>query len=281
MRDNFTSVNVIIDKSGSMGSLANDTIGGFNTFLADQKNVPGDVSFTLVVFNNHYDVVYDAVPLATVPELSVKTYRPSGGTALLDAVGTTINNVGAKLAAMSEEERPSKVIFLIVTDGEENASHEYKLEQIKDMVTHQREKYSWEFVFMGANIDAISAGTSLGISAANSVNYVASSVGTKSLYGAVSNSLKSYRISANQQADFFNQPGDNPIYLTAPVGVAAPVDATVTPPDTTATPPDTTATPVDPTVAATPTPRTFLGVPTRLFNVDRIDQSGGKGQGNP
>ena len=226
-RENFTSVNVIIDRSGSMASLTNDTIGGFNTFLADQKNVPGDVSFTLCLFSTDYRLVHDSVSLANVPDLNVSTYRPSGGTALLDALGTTIDSIGNKLAAMPEEERPSKVIFLIITDGEENSSRRYELDQVRTMVTHQREKYNWEFVFMGANIDAISAGTSLGISAANSLNYSASSIGTKSLYTNVSRNLQSYRASASQQVDFFNQTDNNLVDLTAPAGTNTPVDPTV------------------------------------------------------
>lgn len=218
-KENFTSVNVIIDQSGSMAGLTNDTIGGFNTFLAEQKNVPGDVAFTLCLFSTDYRLVHDCVKLDKVPDLTTKTYRPNGGTALLDAMGTTIDEVGKKLAAMPEEERPSKVIFLIVTDGEENSSRRYTLEQIRSMVTHQRETYSWEFVFMGANIDAIAAGTSLGVSAANSVNYVASAAGTHQLYGSVSRSLGSYRVASNQQVDFFNQPGQAPVDLTG--GAAA------------------------------------------------------------
>lgn len=215
-RENYTSVNVIIDRSGSMSRLTTDTIGGFNTFLADQKNVPGDVSFTLCLFDSHHKLVHDSVELSSVPDLNEKTYRAGGNTALLDALGTTIDNVGNKLAALPEEERPSKVIFLIITDGEENASREYTLEQIRTKVAHQREVYSWEFVFMGANIDAISAGTNLGISAANSINYSANSIGTKSLYSNVSRSLGSYRVAANQQVDFFNQADNDPGDLNTP-----------------------------------------------------------------
>lgn len=225
-RENFTSVNVIIDRSGSMEGLTHDTIGGFNTFVSDQKNVPGDVSFTLCLFNTDYNVVHDSVPLASVPNLTAETYRANGYTALYDALGATIHNVGVKLAALPEEERPSKVIFLVITDGEDNRSKEYTLEQVRSMVTHQREKYSWEFVFMGANIDAIKAGTSLGVAAVNSVSYSASSIGTRRLYGAVSQSLGSYRVSSNQQVDFFNQDGADPVDLVNPVDTSTPVDLT-------------------------------------------------------
>src|SRR5271166_2365178 len=169
-RENFTSINVIIDASGSMQHLTHDTIGSFNGFLAEQRAVPGEAAFTLCKFNTDYCLVHDFVKLASVPALDTTVYAPEGGTALLDAMGTTIDSVGSKLAAMPEEERPSKVIFLVITDGHENSSHRYTSAQIKEMVEHQKDKYNWEFVFMGANIDAIAAGTNLGVSMQNTLN---------------------------------------------------------------------------------------------------------------
>ena len=205
-KENFTSINVIVDESGSMGHLVKDTVGGFNKFLSDQKDVPGDAVFTLCLFSTKHNLPFDFVKLAHVPALTDKAYRPGGSTALLDAVGTTINHVGAKLSAMPEEERPSKVIFLIITDGEENASKEFTKEQVASMVSHQRDVYNWEFVFMGANIDAIAEGSSLGIASHNSINYRASSTGTAKLYGDVSKSLRTYRSSKGpSKVDFFNQ----------------------------------------------------------------------------
>lgn len=292
-RENFTSVNVIVDKSGSMANLTTDTIGGFNTFVADQKNVPGDVAFTLCLFSTSYRLVHDAVKLASVPALNGKTYRCGGCTALLDALGTTIDNVGSKLAAMPEEERPSKVIFLIITDGEENSSREYKLDQIKSMITRQREVYSWEFVFMGANIDAISAGTSLGISATNSLNYSASSIGTKSLYSNVSRSLGSYRVASNQQVDFFNQAGNAPVDPNASADPNTTIDPTVSNVTLTGAQdllidPNTKVLNITPvgdvtltgftTVDSVHTP--FLGKTQGLFGVDNVKRSGGNNQGN-
>lgn len=210
-KENFTAIAVIIDASGSMAGLTNDTIGNFNTFLSEQKLIPGEAAFSLCTFNTDYSLVHDFIPLHTVAELTRQTYRATGGTALLDAMGTTIDTIGAKLAAMPEEERPSKVICLVITDGEENASRRFTLDEIKAKVTHQREVYSWEFVFIGANIDAISAGTSMGFSAQNSVGYVASAAGTHELYRSVSNNLGSYRSSlAPKQVDFFGQTGITP-----------------------------------------------------------------------
>lgn len=218
-KENFTSINVIIDASGSMSHLTHDTIGNFNTFLKEQKEYPGEAVFTLCTFNTDYRLPHDFVKIAGVPNLDVKSYVPQGGTALLDAMGTTIDSVGRKLAQLPEDERPSKVIFLIITDGHENSSHRYSAAQIKSMVEHQKDVYSWEFVFMGANIDAIGTGTSLGISAHNSLNYSADSVGTEKLYRSISENMSSYRGSNSSRADFFNQTqqgvgGTTPVVVT-------------------------------------------------------------------
>jgi uncharacterized protein YegL len=202
-RENFTSINVIIDASGSMNHLATDTIGNFNSFLAEQKACPGEAVLTLCTFNTTSNLVHDFVKLDSIPDLSAKSYKPSGGTALLDAMGSTMESVGKRLAAMAEEDRPSKVIFLIITDGHENSSNDFDSAQIKTMVEHQKDVYSWEFVFMGANIDAIAAGTNLGISTQNTMNYSATPAGTHDLYKSVSTNMRSYRASRSSKADFF------------------------------------------------------------------------------
>jgi uncharacterized protein YegL len=204
-KKNFTSINVIVDASGSMAHLTHDTIGNFNTFLQEQKAFPGEAVFTLCTFNTDYQLPHDFVKIAGVPNLDSKTYMPQGGTALLDAVGTTIDSVGKKLSAMPENDRPSKVIFLIITDGHENASKRYSAEQVKSMVEHQKDVYNWEFVFMGANIDAIAAGTNLGISMQNTLNYAPTAAGTHQLYRSISDNMSTYRSSNSSRADFFNQ----------------------------------------------------------------------------
>ena len=202
MKQNLTSINVIIDRSGSMAGLATDTIGGFNGFVADQKLVPGDVLFTLCTFSTSSTLVHDSVPLSDVPDLNTKTYFASGGTALLDAMGKTIDSVGVKLAALPEDERPSKVLFLIITDGQENSSKAYSADQVRAMVEHQKTKYNWEFIFMGANIDALEDGTALGVAPQNTMNYDATSIGTKKLYRSISDSTTSYR--GARQVDNFS-----------------------------------------------------------------------------
>lgn len=188
-----------------MKNLTAETITGFNTFLSDQKKVEGEATLTLATFSSDYTLVHDCTPLEKVSELTTETYRASGWTALLDALGRTINATGAKLAAMKEEDRPSKVIFVIMTDGEENYSKEFTREKIFEMITHQRDKYSWEFVFLGANQDAIKAGTSLGVSGFNSVAYIADSAGIHANYSSISSNMTAYRNGGAQQVSFFDQ----------------------------------------------------------------------------
>lgn len=191
---NFTSINVVLDRSGSMETIADDVIGGFNTFIQEQKKVPGEAIFTLAQFDDQYEVVYDCAPIADVKELTKETYVPRGSTALLDAIARTVNNVGSKLASMKEEDRPSKVIFLVSTDGQENASREFTHAKVKEMVEHQTTKYNWTFIFMGASgMDAIAQGTSMGFTAGNSYNFKKSKMGTQKLYKNISDSMTASR----------------------------------------------------------------------------------------
>lgn len=175
----FSHIVCIIDRSGSMQSIASDAIGGFNAFLDSQKKVPGRAVMTVVLFNDEYLKLYDAVPLDHAELLTDATYQPAGLTALLDAVGKTIDELGQSLAAMPEAERPGKVIVAILTDGEENSSREYSRQQIFDKITHQSAAYSWEFVFLAANQDAIQAGRELGIAAADTTNFDATADGVQ------------------------------------------------------------------------------------------------------
>ena len=128
---NLTSINILIDASGSMAGLQKDTIGGFNTFLAEQKALPGDATLSVAMFSDDYSIVYDNLPIKEVPELTTATYRPSGSTALLDAFGRTIDRMGKRFAALPEEQRPGKVLLLVMTDGEDNCSTDYKHTKIK------------------------------------------------------------------------------------------------------------------------------------------------------
>lgn len=193
MKQNHTDIAIVLDRSGSMVTIHDDTIGGFNQFLEDQQKAEGEATLTLVQFDHEYEVVYDNVPIKEVKPLSPETFVPRGSTALLDAIGRTINSVGARLAKTPEQDRPKKVICVVITDGHENASKEFTRDKVFEMITHQREKYSWEFVFMGANQDAINAGMSMGISAQNSLTYSADGASTRNLYGALSQNVSAVR----------------------------------------------------------------------------------------
>lgn len=190
---NLTEIVAIIDRSGSMMSLRNDTIGGFNSFLAEQKKTTGKAKLTLVQFDDKYQIDCDGVDVNSVKDLDQTTYVPRGSTALLDAVGKTIVTVGERLAKMKEEERPGQVIFLIITDGQENASKEYQAAKIKEMVQHQIEKYSWTFTFMGGGDAAFSQAAHIGINMANAYNYSANAISTQNLYRSVSKGVSRRR----------------------------------------------------------------------------------------
>lgn len=183
----------IIDRSGSMHSIANDAIGGFNTFLEEQKKVEGEATLTYVQFDNEYEVVHENKPLQEVPQINETTYQPRGMTALLDAVGKTIDDVGKRLSGMSEQNRPDKVIVAILTDGMENASKKYSLEQVKGMITHQKDKYQWEFIYLGANQDAFAEGFKLGIDAKDTIAFAATGQGVRKAYTNMSNLTSNYR----------------------------------------------------------------------------------------
>jgi uncharacterized protein YegL len=171
MKEGLTEVIAILDNSGSMAKLTNDTIGGHNAFINDQKTIAGDAILTTVLFNTNYTVLHDRLNIKKIKPITEKEYRAGGGTALLDAIGKTINDVGLKLHNTPEEERPSKVIVFIITDGEENSSKEFTHEKIKEMVVLQKNTYNWEFLFMGANIDSFSVAETIGINHDRAFNH--------------------------------------------------------------------------------------------------------------
>jgi hypothetical protein len=182
MKKDYTDITLILDRSGSMRSVKDDTIGGVNQYVESQKNGPGECRFSLIQFDDRYEVVYDGKLINEVEPLTEDTFVPRGYTRLLDAIGKTVNDTGRRLASMSEGNRPDKVIIVIVTDGNENYSKEFSWEQIRNIVDHQKVTYNWEFVFVGANQDAILSGNQLGIGRDRSLNYTANSIGTQSLY---------------------------------------------------------------------------------------------------
>lgn len=199
MKADYTDISIVLDRSGSMESIRRDTIGSYNAFLNDQKTVSGEATITLAQFNDAYEVVHHAIPLADAPDLTLQNYVPSGSTALLDAIGRTIDETGGRLAAMPEADRPENVVFVILTDGEENSSRHYSPERINDMIRHQSEVYRWQFVFLGANQDAIMTAGRLGIGAAQAMTFAASPAGAQAALGSVSKHLKAKRM---RQVDF-------------------------------------------------------------------------------
>lgn len=208
MKSNYTHIAMVLDRSGSMQSIASDTIGGVNQFWNSQKAVPGDCTATLVQFDDVIETVFDAQKIADVKPLDSKTYVPRNSTALYDAVGQTIARTGDWLMKMPEAERPEKVIVAIVTDGMENASDSYSCARVFDMIKHQREVYKWEFVFIGANQDAFAAGAAIGIPSTHSINYASNTVGTQKIYGALGKNVTAMRCSAASTVEWEKQDRD-------------------------------------------------------------------------
>jgi hypothetical protein len=193
MNQNLTEIIFILDRSGSMAGLENDTIGGFNGFVKKQAEA-GQTSLTTVLFDDRYEILHNGIDAGDVV-LTGGEYFTRGSTALLDAVGKTINDVGKRLSDTPEDSRPGKVIFVITTDGLENASREFNYDKVKKMITHQSEKYGWEFIFMGANIDVAKEGNKLGIGADRSFSFAASPKGLCAMFTDVDCVCESIRSS--------------------------------------------------------------------------------------
>jgi len=195
---NATDITVILDRSGSMANIVADMEGGFDSFITEQKkqNVD-DVTVSLFQFDDNYQPVYEGVALRNVPKMRL---IPGGSTALYDAIGRTIVATGARFRNLPESERPNKVVVLIITDGGENASREYRdPSRIRDMIKHQTDVYNWTFVFLGANQDAVFTAQTIGISANNSLTYASNSRGTKSAFDMLNLKTSSYRSAVSGQ----------------------------------------------------------------------------------
>lgn len=196
MNKNLTEIAFILDRSGSMQSVANAAIAGFNEFLREQQAAPGQARLTLVLFDNEYLVPVDNIPIAEVVRLNSDTYIPRASTALLDAIGETIQRIGKRLEQTPEAERPGQVIVPILTDGLENSSTQYTWKQISAMIRHQTEVYKWEFLFLGANQDAIATASNLSIAAGNAATYCADEIGTRTTQRATSRKATALRAKA-------------------------------------------------------------------------------------
>ena len=191
MNGNVTEIIFLLDRSGSMSGLERDTIGGFNAFIDEQCQL-GKVSLTAVLFDDQYEILWNGID-ASAAKLTNENYYVRGTTALLDAVGKTILDVNHRLSNTSEELKPGKVIFVITTDGMENASREFTYEKVKSRIKHQEEKHKWEFIFIGANMDAAKEAGSMGIQSENAFDFVASEAGVESMYQMVNENVSRRR----------------------------------------------------------------------------------------
>ena len=193
MRKGLTEVVFILDRSGSMSGLEADTIGGFNSMINKQKKEDGEAYISTVLFDDQTEVLYDRVPVSMVEPMNDKQYYVRGCTALLDALGGAIHHIGNVHKYAREEDRPEKTLFIITTDGMENSSRQYSYDKVKKMVERQKKEYGWEFLFLGANIDAIEVAGRFGIAANRAINYKCDSKGTQLNYEVLSRTVSEFR----------------------------------------------------------------------------------------
>lgn len=193
MKKNLTELVFILDKSGSMSGLEKDTIGGYNSMLEQQRKVDGECVITTVLFDNHYELLHDRIDIRAIQPITAKEYFVGGSTALLDAIGKTIHKIGTVQKNTTEDYRAEKVMFVIITDGEENASRHYSSMQIREMIQRQKERYGWEFIFLGANIDAVETAGRFGIDADRAADYVPDGEGTELNFRMMSETVATFR----------------------------------------------------------------------------------------
>ena len=196
MQKNLTELVFILDRSGSMQGLEADTIGGFNSMLEKQKKEPGEAFVSTVLFDDRVEVLHDRVKADRVRPITGEDYYVQGCTALLDAVGGAIHHIGNIHKYARPEDVPAHTLFVITTDGMENASHRYSARKVREMIRRQKEKYGWEFLFLGANIDAVETAGHLGIDADRAVNYHCDSAGTRLNYEVVARAVSAVRCNA-------------------------------------------------------------------------------------
>ena len=204
MKNDYTHIVVILDRTGSMETIRDDTIGGFNAFLNTQKAEPGMASLTLVQFDSQdpYEIVHKFKPLAEVPELTRETFVPRAATPLLDAIGRGINDLEKSLADMPEDEKPARVVMVLITDGQENASREFRKDQIEKMIKEKQEKSDWQFVFLSADLAAIGDALASGVSAASAIAFDRDRRGVTAAWESLSTSIAGYRSGRKEDVSF-------------------------------------------------------------------------------
>jgi Mg-chelatase subunit ChlD len=195
MHPDYTHISVILDRTGSMESIRHDVIGGFNTFLKDQQNQSGKATLTLVQFDSQdpYEIVHRFRPIAQVPKLTAKTYVPRASTPLYDAMGRGINDLDQCLSQLEEDDRPSKVMVVIITDGQENASQEFTREQVQAMIKAKTETDKWQFIFLSADLEAMKDAETIGIDRDSSLQFSKSGRGSKAVFESLSKQTSKYR----------------------------------------------------------------------------------------
>lgn len=194
MKQELTELVFILDKSGSMSGTESDTIGGYNSMLKKQKAMDGQCHLTTVLFDNEYELLHDRIDINGVNPISIAEYSVGGSTALLDAIGTTIHKIGSVQKHTAQAYRADKVIFVIITDGEENASREYSVKQVKELISRQKKEFNWEFIFLGANIDAVATADRIGIKADRVQNFRSDGAGVRLNYQVVSEAVSAFRL---------------------------------------------------------------------------------------
>jgi len=202
MKNNLTEIVFILDRSGSMGGLETDTIGGFNAMLERQKKAEGEALLSTLLFSNETEVLHDRADIRQVEPLSLQDYHVGGSTALLDAIGGAIRHIGNLHREARPEERPAHTLFVVTTDGQENASRRYGYAELKRLIERQKEKYGWEFLFLGANMDAVAAASRFGIDADRAVRYHCDSTGIALNYEAVGEAILTLREKSTLDRDW-------------------------------------------------------------------------------
>lgn len=215
MDQTYTHISVVLDRTGSMGSIRDDTIGGFNTFLKDQQTQPGKATLTLVQFDSvdPYEVIHRFQPIQSVPELTPATYVPRGATPLLDALGTAINDLAGHLGQLTVADRPARIMVVVITDGRENASREFNKSQVEQLIKKKTEQEDWQFVFLSADLAAMDDATSVGFTQESMLLFDKSSQGASNAWASLSKQTSQYRSARKSKMGFDTsdrQPPDQP-----------------------------------------------------------------------